>query len=101
MVGKTATSLLAADLPAFEKAQRPRGVRLLPPYDAYLDQRDRETLVPDTAQQKRLWRAIGNPGVVLADGEVAGGWRPQKKGKRLTADRGAVRDTYEGHARGH
>lgn len=61
----------------------PVGVRLLPPYDSYLDQRDRAVLVPDTARQKLIWRILGNPGVVLVDGEVAGVWRPQKKGKRL------------------
>jgi hypothetical protein len=72
------------DVAAFEQARTPSGVRLLPPYDAYLDQRDRATLVPDKAVQKRVWRILGNPGAVLADGHVAGLWRPQKKGKRLT-----------------
>jgi hypothetical protein len=62
----------------------PSSVRLLPPYDSYLDQRDRETLLPDKATHSRVWRSLGNPGVVLADGQVAGLWRPQKKGKRLT-----------------
>ena len=59
------------------------GVRLLPPYDAYLDQRDRETLIPDKALHPRVWRAIGNPGVVVRGGEAVGTWRTQKKGKRL------------------
>jgi hypothetical protein len=58
-------------------------VRLLPPYDAYLDQRDRVTLIPNKSLHKRVWRAIGNPGVVLHDGEAVGTWRTQKKGKRL------------------
>src|SRR3712207_7944687 len=40
----------------------PSGVRLVPPYDAYLDQRDRATLVPDKAVHGRIWKAIGNPG---------------------------------------
>jgi len=61
----------------------PSGVRLLPPYDSYLDQRDRETLLPDKATHPRVWRILGNPGVVLAEGQVAALWRPQKKGKRL------------------
>jgi len=75
--------LLTDDLPRLTASADAHGVRLLPPYDAYLDQRDRETLVPDKAQQKQVWKAIGNPGVVLADGDVVGIWRPQKKGKRL------------------
>lgn len=55
----------------------PAGVRLLPPYDSYLDQRDRETLLPDKALHRRVWRILGNPGVVLADGHIVRLWRPQ------------------------
>ena len=58
-------------------------MRLLPPYDSYLDQRDRATLLPDKALHPRVWRPIGNPGVVLVDGQIVGLWRPRKKGKRL------------------
>ena len=75
--------LHAEDLPRLHSPAEPGGVRLLPPYDAYLDQRDRATLLPDPALQRRVWKILGNPGVVLADGEIAGIWRPQKKGKRL------------------
>jgi hypothetical protein len=60
-----------------------QGVRLLPPYDAYLDQRDRGTLISDKALHKRVWRAIGNPGVVLRGGAAVATWRTRKKGKRL------------------
>ena len=75
--------LHADDLARFDNPPTPSGVRLLPPYDAYLDQRDRTTLMPDKALHRRVWKAIGNPGVVLADGEVIGLWRPKKAGKRL------------------
>lgn len=75
--------LHADDLARFEKPPKVSGARLLPPYDAYLDQRDRATLVPEKALQRRVWTILGNPGVVLVDGEVVGLWRPQKKGKRL------------------
>lgn len=60
------------------------GVRLLPPYDAYLDQRDRATLLPEKGLHRRVWAALGNPGVVLAEGQIAGTWRPRKTGKRLS-----------------
>lgn len=69
--------LLKASSPASES------VRLLPPYDPYLLLSDRTTLVPNKNLHPELWRALGNPGVVLVGGEVAGMWRPQKKGKRL------------------
>jgi hypothetical protein len=74
----------ADDADALQRARRPEGVRLLPPYDAYLDQRDRSTLVPDTALHSRIWASLGNAGAVLVAGEIAGVWRPQKKGTRLT-----------------
>jgi len=75
--------ICADDLSAFESPPEPFGVRFLPPYDAYLDQRDRLTLVPDKAQHRQVWATLGNPGGLLLDGELVGTWRPQKKGKRL------------------
>ena len=77
------TWLHAEDLDRFVSPPMPSGVRLLPPYDAYLDQRDRATLVPDESLHRRVWKILGNPGVVLADGHLVGLWRPQKKGRRL------------------
>jgi hypothetical protein len=76
--------LHADDLATFEDPPEPAGVRFLPPYDAYLDQRDRATLIPDTARHRQVWAALGNPGALLVDGEIVGTWRPLKKGKRLT-----------------
>lgn len=59
-------------------------VRLVGPYDLYLQLRDRATLVADAARAKDLWRVLGRPGAVLADGEVIGTWRPRASGRRLT-----------------
>jgi winged helix DNA-binding protein len=75
--------MLAADADRLAEPPAASGVRLLPPFDPYLDQRDRETLFPDPELRARARTGIGNPGVVLVDGCVAGLWRPQKKGKRL------------------
>ncbi|MEW5852388.1 MAG: winged helix DNA-binding domain-containing protein [Myxococcota bacterium] len=61
----------------------PQGVRFLLPHDPFLQLRDRTTLAPERALQRRIWRAIGNPGVVLAEGRLMGLWRPAKSGKRL------------------
>ena len=71
------------DLARLESPPQPAGVRLLPPYDAYLDQRDRATLLPDKALHRRVWAILGNPGVMFVDGQLTGLWRPQKKGRRL------------------
>ncbi|GLY96194.1 winged helix DNA-binding domain-containing protein [Actinoplanes sp. NBRC 103695] len=58
------------------------GVRFVPPMDALLQGRDRDLLVPDKAQQKEVWRTLGNPGALLVDGEVAGVWRAKMSGRK-------------------
>lgn len=68
---------VVADPPAAE------GARLLPSLDPLAAGRDRELLVPDPAVRKRAWPVLGGPGLVLVDGEVAGLWRPAKKGRKL------------------
>ncbi|HWT22584.1 MAG TPA: crosslink repair DNA glycosylase YcaQ family protein, partial [Solirubrobacteraceae bacterium] len=91
--------VLARDAGSLEDPPAAAGVRLLGPGDPLLLGRDRETLLPDGAARKEVWRALGGAGIVLADGRVAGLWRAQKKGKRLVVavealaelDRGAVR----------
>ena len=75
--------ILAADADRLADPPAASGVRLLPGYDPYLDQRDRDTLLPDRELRARVRRPIGNPGVVLVDGDLAGLWRPAKKGRRL------------------
>ena len=74
--------------PSAEKAlaaAKPVGlVRLLGGFDPFLQARDRNLLVPDTASQKALWPVLGRPGALLVDGEVVGVWRPKTSGKKLT-----------------
>ncbi|MET8462116.1 winged helix DNA-binding domain-containing protein [Micromonospora zamorensis] len=67
---------------ALTNAPPPRLVRLLPPGDPFLAGRDRDLLVPEREHQKQLWRAIGNPGALLVDGEVTGTWRARQAGKK-------------------
>ncbi len=43
----------------------------------------RELLAPDPALRKKIWTVLGGPGMVLVDGELAGLWRPAKKGRKL------------------
>jgi hypothetical protein len=73
-----------ADVPLLMEPPAPRGVRLLQPYDAWLQQRDRGTLLSDAKLRREIWRSSGNPGAVLANGELVASWRPRKRGKRLT-----------------
>lgn len=72
-----------ADLPRLKDSPAPKGVRLLPTSDPYLQHRDRALTVPDPIQRKAIWRALGSPGALLVDGEVAGFWRTAKTGKTL------------------
>jgi hypothetical protein len=75
--------VLAEDEKAIVRDAEIRGVRLLANRDPLNAARDRELLVKDPAVRKRIWTAIGGPGTVLVDGEVAGLWRPAKKGRKL------------------
>jgi hypothetical protein len=58
-------------------------VRLLPAGDPFLQPRDRDLLVPDKDRQSEVWKVLGNPGVVLTDGEITGTWRAKLSKKRL------------------
>jgi Winged helix DNA-binding domain len=71
-----------ASVSALESAATPAGARLLPAMDPLLQARDRDLLVPDRERHKELWRALGNPGVVLLDGEIVGVWRPRMAGRK-------------------
>jgi len=59
-------------------------VQLIAPGDSLLKGGDREVLVPDADARKQLWRALNNPGAVLAGIDVVGMWRPKQSGRRLT-----------------
>lgn len=86
--GPRSATVLAADLDeltSIEETRHEGAVRLLGPYDPYLQLRDRDLLVPDEAHRKDLWRVLGRPGAAVADdGEVLATWRPKTSGKRLT-----------------
>ncbi|NHC22402.1 winged helix DNA-binding domain-containing protein [Nocardioides sp. IC4_145] len=82
-------SLLAADLDALLEAEDPDAgpdpgtVRLLGPFDLFLQGRDRELVVPDADARKDLWRVLGRPGGLLVGHAVVGTWRPRTAGRRL------------------
>ncbi|MBT0995772.1 winged helix DNA-binding domain-containing protein [Cellulomonas sp. DKR-3] len=67
--------------PSDEPSDEP--VRLLGPYDLFLQGRDRDVIVPDTSRHKALWPTLGRPGAVLAGIELVGTWRPRARGDRL------------------
>lgn len=59
-------------------------MRLLPPWDPFIQARDKALLVPDPARRKEVWKMLGNPGVLLAEGDIAGTWRTKSSGAKLT-----------------
>ena len=81
-VGGKAAFLPAERLSELENPPEPDLVRLLPPLDPFLQSRDKALLVPDDVRRKEVWKIIGNPGVVLADGEIAGTWRTKASGRK-------------------
>lgn len=70
-----------ASLRSLRNAESPTGIRLIPPMDPLLQARDRDLLVPERSRQKAVWRMLGNPGVLLLDGEIAGIWRAKMAGR--------------------
>ncbi len=75
--------ILADDVPALTGAEGTGVVRLLGPFDLFLQGRDRDLVVPDHAARKDLWRTLGRPGAVLAGDEIVGSWRPRASGRKL------------------
>jgi hypothetical protein len=61
----------------------PPDVRLLPAGDPFLQARDRELLVPDKRRHAEVWKVLGNPGVLLVDGDLAGTWRAKLAGRAV------------------
>jgi Winged helix DNA-binding domain len=59
-------------------------LRLLGPYDLFIQGRDRSLILPDKGKHKSLWPILGRPGAVLAGTEIAGIWRPQASGSTFT-----------------
>ncbi|WP_410630245.1 DNA glycosylase AlkZ-like family protein [Amycolatopsis sp. cmx-4-83] len=97
--------LPAAQLSALENPPEPDVVRLLPPLDPFIQARDKALLVPDPARRKEVWKMLGNPGVLVADGDIAGTWRTKGSGAKLTFTvtafdplRPAVREDAEAEA---
>jgi hypothetical protein len=78
-------SVLREDLDAL-RVGRVTGTRLLGPYDAFLQAKDRPLLVADPARAKSLWPVLGRPGAVLHHGELVGTWRARKTGTTVNVE---------------
>ncbi|MEA2973156.1 MAG: hypothetical protein QOG82_1614 [Actinomycetota bacterium] len=86
-VDGTPMSMLAADVDAAQTTCKPaRAVRLVPAFDQYVvaSTRQADNLLPGP-HRARVYRPQGwlSP-VVLVDGQMAGVWKHERKGARLT-----------------
>jgi hypothetical protein len=79
--GRPAWSL---DPEAVLAAPAPEGVALLPPYDPLTEVADRELVEPDPARRRQVWRAVANPGIAVAAGELVGVWRRKTLRRRMS-----------------
>jgi len=75
--------VLAEDVPRLEHPPAAKGIRLLGGFDSYVSQPDRDALSPGKELRKRMFPAVGRPGVVLYEGELRGLWKGRKKADRL------------------
>lgn len=86
------TWLLKSDISGLRSPAAATGVRFLPPHEPLLQMRDRTTLIPDRSLHRKLWRFVGNPGILLADGAPVASWRSQKKGTTMNVTLEAFAD---------
>jgi len=82
LVGSRRLWALSEDLEHLQSPPDAEGVRLIPPGDPYLQGPNRPLLAAGAELRKRLFRPVASPGVVLANGRLAGVWRVKAKGKR-------------------
>ena len=76
--------ILQAGRESFRCADTEEALLLLGPHDPYLDIRDRAILLEDTAAQRQVWRTVGNPGVILKGGKIAGIWKTRTQRENLS-----------------
>ena len=74
---------LSSDVEALVGAEPVRGVRLIP-FDDPLTKVDKEMLMPDEADRRKVIPPAGTslgyiPGAVLVDGEIVGAWQRQQR----------------------
>ena len=63
-------------------------IQLLGPHDPFLDLPQRSWILPDKAAQKKVWRTVGSPGVLLKDTRIVGFWNA-----RVQREKAAVQVT--------
>lgn len=84
--GRRAFILSADEKTLINKQPLERDLLLLGGHDPYLDQRDRDILLPKKSLHKQIWQMVSNPGAVVYKGEIIGKWTCHVKGSGLDID---------------
>ena len=85
--GKKTCYMLSNDMEALAHSQADgERLLLLGAHDPYLDIKDRDILLEDRTLQKAVWKTVGNPGVILKAGRIAGIWRTKTLGDKLETE---------------
>lgn len=85
--GKKTCYMLSNDMEALAHSQADgERLLLLGAHDPYLDIKDRDVLLEDRTLQKAVWKTVGNPGVILKAGRIAGIWRTKTLGDKLETE---------------
>lgn len=98
-IGKQTCYMLSEDLEhllsAEERENRPDKLILLGAHDPYLDVKDRSVLLEHPALQKKVWKTVANPGVVLKEGRIVGIWKSKTLKNRLDIEMELFEDLQE------
>ena len=86
--------MLAEDVEAAGAAPPPKGVRVLPPEDPYVNRLAAAVLMPDPSHRKLLYPKAPPPGAVVVNGEVAATWRRRNTKLSITPLPGADLDPW-------
>ncbi len=76
--------MLEADVEALREAEDDgERLLLLGAHDPYLGLRDRALILEDPKHQRAVWKTVGEPGVVLRGGRVAGTWTVKTRKEQM------------------
>lgn len=75
-IGKQTRYILSEDLETLLSADEQEDkLLLLGAHDPYLDIKDRAVLLENPTLQKKIWKTVANPGVILKGGRIVGMWK--------------------------
>lgn len=87
--------ILKSDFDSFQQTSINPHCVILPPYDPYLDIRDRSLLIESKKLQKLIWKSAHNPGVIILHGEIVGIWINKLYGTFMNLELSLFQELYD------